>query len=118
MRHEESRIQTNCVTWFRLVYPTKHLILFSVPNGGARRASEGRILKAEGIVAGVSDLLLLHPSCGYHGLCIEMKTATGRQRDTQKAWQRAVEAEGYKYLIIRSFDEFRAEVSKYMKGIG
>lgn len=116
MRHIESHIQQNCVAWFRLAYPTLRLNLFSVPNGGKRLRIEGAIMKAEGIVAGVADLLLLYPSGGYHGLCIEMKSPKGVQRDTQKVWQRAVELQGYKYIIIRSFDAFRAEVTKYIKG--
>lgn len=114
MRHEESKIQQNCVMWFRLAYPRLRLNLFSVPNGGARRRIEGAIMKAEGVVAGVADLLLLYPSGGWHGLAIEMKTAKGKQRDTQKEWQQAIETQGYKYIIVRSFDEFRAEVSRYI----
>ena len=35
-------------------------------------AVTGARLKAEGVVAGVSDLLLLVPRGKYHGLCIEM----------------------------------------------
>lgn len=116
MRHIESHIQQNCVRWFRLAFPTLSLNLFSVPNGGSRRRIEGAIMKAEGIVAGVADLLLLYPSAGYHGLCIEMKSPKGVQRQTQKDWQKAVEAQCYKYIIVRSFDEFRAEVSRYIRG--
>lgn len=47
--------------------------LFHVPNGGSRSKIEGARFKAMGVRAGVSDLLLLYPSRGYHGLCIEMK---------------------------------------------
>ena len=116
MRHIESELQRNCVTWFRLCYPALRLNLFAVPNGGRRNRVEASIMKAEGVVAGVADLLLLYPSLGYHGLCIEMKTPKGYQRDTQKEWQRAVEEHCYKYIIVRSFDQFRAEVSRYIKG--
>ncbi len=115
MRHEESYIQQNCVTWFRLAFPALRLNLFAVPNGGRRNRVEACIMKAEGIVAGVSDLILLYPACGYHGLCVEMKTEKGRQSDSQKVWQEAVEAQGYRYIVCRSFDEFRAEVSKYIR---
>ena len=91
---EEHRIQCACVNWFGYQYPEYHGLLFAVPNGGARsKATAGR-LKAEGVVAGVADLLLLVPSSPYHGLCIEMKTKTGRQSDSQKAWQDDVEQQG------------------------
>lgn len=114
MRYYESHIQQACVRWFRLQYPRLALNLFAVPNGGARDAVTGRILKAEGVVAGVADLVLLYPSAPYHGMCIEMKTAKGYQRPTQKAWQEAVERVGYKYVVCRSFDDFRSEITDYL----
>lgn len=115
MRHDESRIQTACVKWFRLQYPHLALNCFAVPNGGQRGKFEAKIMKGEGVTAGVADLLLLVPSKGYHGLAIEMKTAEGRQRDTQKAWQKAVEQVGYKYVLCRSIESFIAQVNDYLR---
>lgn len=115
MIHEESKIQQTSVRWFRLQYPKLALLLFSVPNGGARRRIEGAIMKAEGVTVGVSDLLLLYPSKGYHGLCIEMKTQKGRQQPSQKTWQLAVEDAGYKYVLCRSFDDFMTEINAYLR---
>lgn len=114
MRHNESIIQQNCVTWFRLQYPQLAIMLFAVPNGGLRRRIEAAIMKAEGMTAGVSDLILLVPSKGYHSLCIEMKTEKGRQTERQKQWQRQAERYGNKYVICRSFDEFREEITAYL----
>lgn len=71
MRHIESQIQKDCVTWFRLQYPKIGRLLFAVPNGGARNAKEAAIMKGEGVTAGVADLILLYPSGGFHSLCIE-----------------------------------------------
>ena len=89
--HPESRLQCSCVQWFRLQHPDKRLLLFAVPNGGFRIASEAARLYAEGVVPGVSDLIYLEPRGGYGALCIEMKTTlTGsRQSDRQKEWQKA-----------------------------
>ena len=115
MRHEESRIQQACIKWFRLQYPKLALVMFSVPNGGARRRIEGAIMKAEGVTRGVADILLLYPSKHYHGLAIEMKTAKGRQQPSQKIWQRAVEDTGYKYVICRSFEDFQTEINAYLR---
>lgn len=112
---EEHHIQCACVNWFRFQYPEYRSLLFAVPNGGARsKATAGR-LKAEGVVAGVADLLLLLPSSGYHGLCIEMKTRTGRQSDLQKEWQAEVEWQGYKYEVCRSLDEFIKTINEYLE---
>lgn len=113
MRHEESNLQIACVRWFRLQYPSLAPLLFSVPNGGRRDRVTGAILKAEGAVAGVADLLLLVPNIHRHGLCIEMKTPKGRQSPEQKAWQKAVESFGYKYAVVRYFEEFRDLILDY-----
>lgn len=115
MRHVESRIQINCVTWFRLQYPKYARLLFAVPNGGARGRVEAGIMKAEGVMAGVADLLLLVPTNQHHGLCIEMKTTKGRQMESQKAWQEAVEGQGYKYIVCRSFDDFMEQIGAYLE---
>lgn len=115
MQHEESRLQQSCVKWFRYQFPRLALVLFAVPNGGSRRRVEGAIMKAEGVQAGVSDLLLLCPNQEYHGLCIEMKTPKGRQSPSQRTWQQAIESLGYKYTVCRSFNDFRNEVRTYLK---
>ena len=112
--HEESNLQKACVRWFRMQHRPLELLLFSVPNGGARSVVTGAILKAEGALRGVADLLLLVPSNGYHGLCIEMKAAKGRQSPHQKLWEQAVTAQGYRYVVINSFDAFRHEIENYL----
>lgn len=114
MTHEESNIQRWCVFWFRRQYAHLARLLFAVPNGGRRDAVTGKILKAEGVIPGVSDLILLVPAGGYHGLCIEMKTAKGRQQPSQKEWQTDVERNGYKYIVCRSVEQFIAEVRSYL----
>ena len=53
MRHNESKLQINCVNWFKIQFPM--YVLFAIPNGGARRLIEGKILKAEGVMAGVAE---------------------------------------------------------------
>lgn len=113
---EEHRIQCECVRWFSLQYPRLHGRLFAVPNGGRRDAVTAAKLKAEGVVAGVADLILLKSNRDYGALLIEMKTLKGKQRDSQKEWQNIVCACGeYKYVVCRSFDDFKREVDDYLK---
>lgn len=113
--HKESDIQIACVRWFNLLYAKYEGLLFSVPNGGRRNAIEAKWLKREGVVSGVADLLLFIPASGYHALCIEMKTAKGRQSPTQKTWQKKAEKQGYKYIVCRSLQEFQEEITNYLK---
>lgn len=130
VRQVESRLQQACVEWFRLQYPRYYHNFFAVPNGGRKQlkwvrtgyggmrqiCTEGARLKDEGVVAGVSDLLLLYPGRGFHGLCIEMKTTSksSRQRDSQKEFQKAVEDAGYMYVVVRTFEEFQKVVTWYL----
>lgn len=114
MRHVESSIQKNCVTWFRLQYRAIANLLFAVPNGGARNAREAAIMKGEGVTTGVADMILLYPAGPYHCLCVEFKTATGRQQPSQKEWQALVEAHGGKYIVCRSIEQFRDEIKQYI----
>lgn len=116
-RNEEHALQCACVRWFRAKYPRLKDNLFAVPNGGRRDAITGAKLKEEGVTAGVSDLILLKSNRFYGALCIEMKTPKGRQQDTQKLWQQAVEQGGAKYVVCRSLDDFIREISQYLKDI-
>lgn len=126
MREEEHNIQAACVRWFNLQWPEYRGLLFSVPNGGARSKATAGKLKAEGVVAGIADLILLVPRCVkahddegwyniFHALCIEMKTAKGRQSPEQKEWQAKVVAKGYKYVVCHSIEEFMAVVNGYLR---
>lgn len=113
MRHTESETQRFCVKWFRLQYPQLAKLLFAVPNGGARNLTEAAIMKGEGVTAGVSDMLLMYPTDQYHGLCIEFKTAKGKQTQAQKEWQEIIEMRGYKYVICRTFEDFERTIKNY-----
>lgn len=112
MNYQEHRLQVSCVNWFRLQYPDH--VLFAVPNGGARDRKTGAMLKREGVMAGVSDLILLHSSSGYHGLLIELKVGDGRQSQVQKIFEKRAKKNGYLYAIVRSFDEFRQLIEWYI----
>ena len=114
-REEEHRIQCACVRWFNLYFPNLRGRLFAVPNGGRRDAATAAKLKAEGVIAGVADLILLKSNKHFGALLIEMKTLKGRQRDSQKQWQNAVCSLGeYKYVVCRSLDDFIKEVTDYI----
>lgn len=129
MNQEEHNIQSACVRWFNLQWPEYRGLLFAIPNGGARSKATAGKLKAEGVVPGVADLILLVPKRvkvlsafpnealwhTIHALCIEMKTAKGRQSPEQKEWQKMVEKHGYKYEVCRSIDEFMDTINNYLQ---
>ncbi len=126
MNNDEHQLQCACVRWFAYQYPQYNGLLFAIPNGSYRSKATAGKLKAEGVVPGVADLILLVPKCNtyvyfggevtlsYHALCIEMKTEKGRQSPEQHEWQAKVESQGYRYAVCRSFDDFTRTVNEYL----
>lgn len=123
----EHELQCECVKYFRAQYQMIANLLFAVPNGGFRNKATAGKMKAEGVTAGVSDLMLLVPNKIFHGLCIEMKIirefvdGNGKfqrrksyQEPEQKDWQVAVEQQGYMYVVCRTLDEFQRVVDNYL----
>ena len=91
--------------------------MFAVPNGGRRDKVTGAKLKAEGVLAGVADLILLKSNADYGALLIEMKTGSGKQSEVQGRWQKAIEKDGYKYVLCRSLEDFMREINAYLKEV-
>ena len=132
---KESYIQQAAVRWFRYEYPKLASLLVHIPNEGQRTTkwikgklvcTGGAKLKAEGLVKGVSDLVLFVPNSEYHALCLEtkveetvidkgkMKVKRTYQSPEQKEWQAVVESQGYKYVVYRSIEEFIKIVKDYL----
>lgn len=110
----EHQLQVACVRWFHMQYPMLRGCLVAVPNGGRRDAVTGARLKAEGATAGVSDLILFQRRGQSGALLVEMKTPKGRQSVAQRQWQETMEAQGYRYAICRSLDEFMRTINGYL----
>lgn len=118
MEHKESKLQIQCVAWFAYEYPFLRMLLYHPKNEGGHGRVRGAISKAEGVVAGVADLILqLSDSLGHTCLAIEMKSACGRQSKEQKSFERYLSAAGGKYMIVRSFDEFKKAVMLYVNNV-
>lgn len=74
-------------------------LLFAIPNGGERNIRVAAKMKAEGVKAGVSDLMLPVARHGLHGLWIEMKRPGGKASAEQKAWLDAMQGQGYGAVV-------------------
>lgn len=110
----ESKLQQTCVRWFRYQFAYAAPFLIAVPNGGRRDAKTGALMKKEGAVAGVSDLILFDPLARQLPLFIEMKKEGGRQIESQVYFERTYTQAGYSYRVCRSFDEFEQVVTEYL----
>ena len=118
IHYREQDLQIRCVKWFRITYPAFASLMFHPKNEEAGGRTRAAIAKAEGVQAGVADLILLVPSQYHHALAIEMKDKkTGRKSKSQKLWERYFTAASGKYVTIKTFEDFRDEVTKYMDSV-
>lgn len=95
--------------------------LFAVPNGGKRNAREAGRMKAEGVKAGVSDLLLPVARRGFHGLWIEMKAPRpqGSRAESltpsQHVWQLRMKVGGYGAWTVYGWNEGSDLIMNYLR---
>lgn len=108
--HEE---QVTLFTWFRMRYAG--MLMYAIPNGGARSSITGARLRDEGVLAGVPDIFLPCPSGGKHGLYIEMKRQKGgRVSPAQKAVMQALRMQGYEVAVCHGWQEARDCIEQYL----
>lgn len=120
----ESDIQIQCVRLFRLKFFRYADDLFSIPNGarvGGKIGKDGfpigaKILKAEGMTSGVSDLQFAVPLHGFAGLFIEMKSPVGSLDADQRAFLKRRAEFGYAVEVCKSIDDFERVVTSYING--
>ena len=113
----EGKIQATCYQYFWNNYPQYRGLYFAVPNENNRADSNaitGAIRRSMGVYHGVADTLMLIPRGQYHGLCIEYKDEKGRQSEHQETWQKLVEAQGFRYEICRSLEQFKNIINEYL----
>ena len=92
-------------------------LAFHIPNGGSRNKIEAARLKAQGVKAGVPDIFVSVPRCGYHGLYIEMKRQKGgKVREGQKDMIPKLRAQGYRVEICKGFHSAADVIEQYMTG--
>ena len=80
--------------------------MFAVPNElGTNNALTTMLSKATGLLSGVADTVVILPTKDL--IFVEFKTDIGKQSPAQKDFEKRVTNLGYKYFIIRTFDEFK-----------
>ena len=106
--HEE---QATLIKWAR----SKGLdLLFAIPNGTYTNISVAKRLKQSGLTPGIPDLFLAVARQGAHGLFIEMKAMKGNASPLQKAWQAALESQGYRAVVCHGFEAAKAVIEDYL----
>lgn len=119
--HEE---QVLVVDYLHKAYP--NVLFWSTPNG-ARLASgkdtrlaamRMNMLKKEGLLPGVSDLIIFEPRGGYSAMALEMKREDGGAGASENQLQfiREFEARGGYGVVADGFDEARIFIDDYLSG--
>ena len=111
-KHDEDALQVSVIRWWQHQYPEFAGLLFAVPNGGRRDAREGARFKAQGVTAGVSDLILLVPR--PHILLLELKIKGGKLSDAQKTWLAKAAAQGHTAAVAYDFNAARAAIVNHI----
>lgn len=138
--NEESRSQKMLIKWWShrcKDFDIPEQLLFAIPNGMAfggkeewqRKTSAIRAknAKLEGLRPGWPDLMLAVSAAHvmatkttapsviqYHGLFIEMKTATGAVRPEQSLMLNLLSERGYHCVVCRSTEEAIREIEGYL----
>lgn len=113
-RHLEDDLQAACVKWFRMQYGPLACLLFAIPNGGQRNAREGARLKAQGVTAGVPDMLLAVASSRSPGLFIELKVGRNKPSAAQEAHMMLLQLEGYGTAVVYTLEAFQQAVREHL----
>ena len=115
----EHQEQSMLIAWAR--HTESHwpelALLHAIPNGGWRGYKTGKMLKAEGLKAGVPDLCLPVPRGQWAGMYIEMKSKKGRVRQSQKWWLDQLNAHGYRAVVCRGFDQAVDVITEYLTAV-
>jgi len=83
---------------------------FAVPNGGKRNAIEASHLQAQGVRAGVPDMILI---CGGRTYGLELKSDQGRVSVAQEAAQIEMEMAGATVATAYGLDAALAQVEQW-----
>ena len=117
MNNREHQEQVAVFQWagiMRKKHPELDL-LYAVPNAGKRTPRQGAYMKAEGMKAGVPDIVLPVARGGFNSLYIELKIAKGRATDNQLAFLDKLTAENNLAVICIGADAAIRQIETYLE---
>ena len=89
---------------------------FHVPNGGFRAKATASALKAEGVKAGVPDILIITLANDGKPTAIELKRRKGgRVSKEQKEWIEVLTANGWECKVCKGADEAKEFIDERYK---
>lgn len=108
----EDVFQAHCFQWFWNTFPQSRYLLHCNNNNSANGIT-GNQNKAKGVVKGVADLEFYRNG---KLTFIELKLPNKGQFSEQKEFQAKVEAEGFRYEIVKTFEDFKKLMYELLEG--
>lgn len=93
------------------------LAWFHPPNGGARDAVTGAMLKRMGVRRGIPDIMYLSGVGKYKGFIADMKHGKNKLTDEQELWFAFFRAQGFYCTVAYSAEGMLAELLAYLEGV-
>lgn len=114
MKRSELTEQIRLFEWARRhqEYITELKLLHHIPNEGKR--TNGNLLKAAGLKAGIPDVFLPVARKGYIGLYIEMKYDKNKPSKEQEEVMAMLRAQGYKVSVCYGYEQAREIIRHYL----
>lgn len=112
----EGQEQAALMREIELRYPEVFELIYHVPNGGHRVKAVAAKLKAQGVKAGIPDLVLPMARGGYFGLYIEFKATVepAPVSTSQKGCLRRLNAQGYLAIVCRGHFDAMEQLRAYL----
>jgi hypothetical protein len=108
--------QVALLQWWAVYAPAHGLdvrLLVAMPSAAKRSYKLAARMKAEGLRAGYPDLILDFPAPGFHGMRIEMKSASGRVAPEQAAYHELLRRMDYNVVTCYGYDDARRAIQFY-----
>ena len=114
----EHASQAAVIEWWAIacgIYRLPECALFAIPNAAKRSFALAAYMRAEGMRAGIPDLMLAVPRGYRHGLFIELKRRPNKASPEQVDVMKYLNAGGgYRAVICWSTDEAIAAIKEYL----
>ena len=110
----EHQIQAALFKWLAAVHPK--VVAYAIPNAARRSMAQAAYLKAEGLRAGMPDVVIATARGGYHGMYLELKTQKGKLSESQTEMLTRLANEGYASAVAYGLDDAIFLITKYVEG--
>lgn len=115
-QREERFLQQDCAGWLKKELYLRKLpqLFYHVANERKATPAQHNRLKLQGVLGGVSDIVLPLKSEEYSGIYCELKTKRGCPDPDQRRFLSDVAAEGYLAVVINDFATFKDVFTYYL----